>query len=683
MRKLLVLLIALTPLSLFGTTTSDSLLMLLPQTKGEKRVELLLQLGENESKGDSTKVLTYLRNAIEVAKAMNEPALEARIWARMADFYFNLSEYYHAIDNYGRAIENYLLAGLNSPIGELYNDIGLSYYYLGEYEKAIESQIEAVRAFEQNENDADLARTYINMGMVYNGLGDFDSSLEYYRKALVISLKIKNPDRLGNSYNGIGTAYYNDGQLDSAKVYYRKALNLFKRSGNRERTAAATNNLGNIYINEADSLTVGLACYKQAYAVYEELGSLRNKVFVMEGLGGAYSKLGNQTKALEILNEGLRLAVTHHLGYYIIQLYYQDISKVYERIGNIAAAFEAFKNYKLYLDSMRQEERLYQAVAIEKKIEFSKNESLISKLNSERDMAMIQIEKDKAFRNLGIFAILILLIIITYVSFSNYQRRRINRELTEKNAQIEAHKNELEQLNASKNKFFSIIAHDLKNPLHTVLGYSFLLYHEYDRYGDRERKKYANDIYNSTNNIFRLLQNLLDWSRAQTGRLNYEPVSFELSSLIEKIILLLKPVADEKHIRINNRTNHIIQVYAMPMMVETVMRNLIGNAIKFTADGGFVDIAIRCDEQVVQVSVTDSGIGITPAELAQLFEIDSKTRKKGTKNEDGSGLGLILCREFIELNKGKIWAESKFGVGSTFNFTIPSVGQSIVGSEVN
>lgn len=671
MRKLLVLLVFASPFCVFGMSAADSLSLLLPSSKGEEKINYLIRLYSTCPANDSACQLNYIREAIREAEKQQRPALVADALLLKGDTYFNFSEYHSAIGYYRLAIKNYQTSGKTGHVGDLYNNIGLSYYYLGEYAKAIESQIEAIKNFEQHGNDADLARIYINMGMVYNELADYESAMEYYRKASFISRKIAHPDRMGNSYNGLGTAFYNSGQLDSAKVYYRQALNLFRVSKNQERLAAAINNLGNIYLKENDSLKVGLAYYQQAYSIYDELGNQRNKVYVMEGMGGTYCALGNHKKALEILTQGLRLAIENGYGYYITQLYYQDISWVYEQMGEAEAALGAYKNFKLYLDSMRQEELLFQTEAIEKKYEFSKNEALITKLNTEKKLATIQVEKEKAFRNLGIFAILILLVIITHVSFSNFQRRRINQELADKNNQIEVHKNELELLNASKNKFFSIIAHDLKNPLHTVLGYSFLLYQEYDRFSDKERKKYAKDIYNSTNNIFRLLQNLLDWSRAQTGRLTYEPVYFDLTALSTRITSLLKPVADEKNININNQMNGSLQVFAVPMMIETVIRNLIGNAIKFTPNGGSVTIAFRCDKEFVEVSVADSGIGIAPNELEQLFAIDSKIRNKGTNNEDGSGLGLILCREFIALNKGLIWVESRPGKGSTFNFTVP------------
>lgn len=671
MTKLPLLLLVFISFKLFASSKIDSLTNLLPSQTGEDRAATLQQLSRLTANSDTAQSFNYFRESISIFGELHNPVLLAKARADYGDLLFDAGEYSKAIGQYREAIEQYTNFNSIDSVGEIYNSIGLSYYYLGEFENAIASQIEAVKNFERTSNLEDLTRIYINMGMVYNRLGDYDSSVEYYGKAFRTSKITGDISRLGSSCNGLGTAHYNAGRLDSAKVYLRIALKYFKQINNEDRLAAAINNLGNIYVDERDSIQQGLSYYQTAYEIYEKEGNLRNKVFVIEGLGCAYCELGDYKKALSLLKEGLKNSIENEYGNYIIQLYYEDLATVYERMGEIENAYNAYKNYKTYLDSMRQEERLFQAAAIEKKYEFTKNEAIISRLNAEKEMTMIQLEKDKAFRNLGVFAILILLVIVTYVSFGNYNRKRVNKVLTEKNIQIESQKNELEQMNASKNKFFSIIAHDLKNPLHSVLGYSFLLSHEYDRFDDKDRRKYAQDIYNSTNNIFRLLQNLLDWSKSQTGRLQYEPIIFELSSLQEKICNLLKPVAEQKDIALKYEVPGNIHVYATPMMVETVLRNMVSNAIKFTPNGGEVVVGFKRCERDICVNVTDTGVGMTGEELEQLFSIDSKIKKKGTNNEDGSGLGLILCKEFVKLNRGKIWAESSSGNGSTFYFTVP------------
>ncbi|WP_372775367.1 tetratricopeptide repeat protein [Mangrovibacterium sp.] len=666
----LLLLLVILQINLVSAKT-DSLESLLSEQVGEEKILTLLQLASQTERVDTVKCFDYIRESIAIATEMDRVDLIAKSNLHYAECLYDLGEYSNAVPIYEKAITQYEKVDSIEVIGEIYNSIGLSFYFLGEFENALESQIEAVKNFERTSDLNDLARIYCNMGMVYSQLADYDSSIQYYQKAGQIAKLLGDNERIGNSNNGVGNGHYDSGRLDSAKIYYLLALKKFKQEGNDERVAAVINNLGNIYTEEGDSLDVALSYYGTALKIYEKYGNLRNQVYVMEGLGCLYCELGQYDKALEIFETGVNIAKKEKFGFYIIQLYYKDMAQVYEKTGQIEKAYATYKTYKTYLDSLHQEERSFQAAAIEKKYEFSKKEALISKLNTDKELAQIQLEKDKAFRNLGIFAILILLVIVTYVSFGNYNRRKINKVLTQKNIQIEAQRYELEQLNASKNKFFSIIAHDLKNPLHTVLGYSYLLHHEYERFEDKEKKRYARDIYHSTNNIFRLLQNLLDWSRSQTGRLKYEPIVFELSSLHEKISNLLRPAADLKRIQLNYRVPGNIYVFATPMMIETVMRNLVSNAIKFTPPGGSVFISFSSTDNEVSFCVRDTGIGMTSEELTQLFSIDSKIRKKGTNNEDGSGLGLVLCKEFVQLNKGRIWAESQSGVGSTFCFTIP------------
>jgi len=649
----------------------DSLENLLVHQKGEQRAATLIKMALEVSTADTAKALGCAREALNISAELSRPDIEAGAYNAIGECFFYLQEYRDAISAYNKAIQLYLSVDRVEYLGEIYNSLGLSYYYLSEFDDAIASQIEAVKHSEKDSNLKNLTRIYINMGMVYNGLADYDSALGYYKKASVIAIKTSDKQRLGMSYNGIGTSYYNAAQLDSAKFYYRKALPLFEECSSDERCAAVINNLGNIYTDERDSLDVALSYYNKAYTIYEKSGNLRNKVFVMEGIGCAYFEMGNYEKALATLMEGVDIAIRNKHGYYIIQLYYEDIASVYEKKGMIKEAFSAYKTYKVYLDSMRQEERLFQATAIEKKYEFTKAEALISKLNSEKELALIQIEKDKDFRNLGIFAILILLGLVAYVSYSNFHRLRINKVLSENNIQIEEQRSELERLNASKNKFFSIIAHDIKNPLHAIMGYAYLLHHEYDRFTDKDKKKYLTDIYSATNNIFRLLQNLLDWSRIQTGMMNYEPVVFDISSLVDRICNLTKPIAEQKMIQLIYNVPGEILVYATPMMIETVLRNLVGNAVKFTSNEGIIKIGFSVNETDLSIIIEDNGIGMSEQEMGQLFSIESKMRKKGTDNEDGSGLGLILCKEFVQLNKGCIHVQSTPGEGTVFSFTVP------------
>jgi signal transduction histidine kinase len=284
----------------------------------------------------------------------------------------------------------------------------------------------------------------------------------------------------------------------------------------------------------------------------------------------------------------------------------------------------------------------------------------------------VQLQKNKQLKILGFVTASLLLLFVFFVLIRYFDKIKLNQMLELKNKKIEQSENELRVLNASKNKFFSIIAHDLKNPFHTVMGYSWLLSKDYERFTEEERRKFASDIHNSTNNIFRLLQNLLEWSRSQTGRLIFNPREIELNRIVDNSISVLRSLADQKNIRIEFNFDDDLSLFADPLMIETVLRNLINNAIKFTPENGLIEITANQIEDQISICVKDSGIGISKEDTMNLFRIDSTVKRKGTNNEDGSGLGLILCKEFVDKNNGTIWVNSTPDEGSSFFFTVPA-----------
>jgi len=230
--------------------------------------------------------------------------------------------------------------------------------------------------------------------------------------------------------------------------------------------------------------------------------------------------------------------------------------------------------------------------------------------------------------------------------------------------------NELNDLNATKDKFFTIIAHDLKNPFNAILGFGELLMLKFEKYNDEKKKNLIKAIYDSSKNIYKLLENLLQWSRSQTGNMEFKPEEFYLNELIDSNKVLVENLLKDKYIQISTIGIENIKVYADKNMINMVLRNLIANAIKFT-ENGFIRIECEQDNLQVVVKIIDSGVGIDQEKIAGLFDIGSSKSTHGTREESGTGLGLILCKEFVEKNKGTIHVESEEGKGSTFYFTLP------------
>lgn len=251
------------------------------------------------------------------------------------------------------------------------------------------------------------------------------------------------------------------------------------------------------------------------------------------------------------------------------------------------------------------------------------------------------------------------------VQVQDITKRKRNEE------QVLKYAEELKNLNASKDKFFSIISHDLRSPFNSLLGLTEFISHYYDDMNPSEVKSSILNVYNSAQQVYNLILNLLEWSMLQSGRLKVEKGVINLAELGVEIINLYKDAADNKQLELVNNINENILVYADKYMIDTIIRNFVSNSIKFTNSGGKIIIKGVINGDNAEVSVTDTGIGISIANQKNLFRIDEQFRRDGTANEKGTGLGLILCKEFIEKNNGVLWVESEEGKGSRFSFTVP------------
>lgn len=264
-----------------------------------------------------------------------------------------------------------------------------------------------------------------------------------------------------------------------------------------------------------------------------------------------------------------------------------------------------------------------------------------------------------------------------------FEELQYNKELMEENASKFAHLNveleksqsSLQELNASKDKFFSIISHDLRSPFTSIIGFAEVMLEDIDMLSKEDIKEFTGSIYKSSKNIQNLLENLLQWSRIQTGRIEFNPIHFDLNHLANDVIALYQVNAARKKIELSNCIEIDYQINADKFMIDTVLRNLISNSIKFTPQGGKIEIILEENNEnnLLQISIEDTGVGMTPEILSKLFKIDEHVTTKGTEKEKGTGIGLILCKEFVEKHGGNIWAESTIGEGSKFKFTLPLV----------
>lgn len=230
---------------------------------------------------------------------------------------------------------------------------------------------------------------------------------------------------------------------------------------------------------------------------------------------------------------------------------------------------------------------------------------------------------------------------------------------------------ELRQLNATKDKFFSIISHDLKSPINSFLNVASLLIDHIDRYSREEIQDMALNVKSSGHNLLKLLENLLHWSRMQMEHVEVTPEICVVKPLVDSVMSVISSRARVKNIEIRSHIDESAVIYADPNMISSVLQNLISNAIKFTRENGRIEIDLKPAGEFAAIAITDNGVGISERNLAKLFRIDVIYTGIGTNSERGTGLGLILCKEMVEKHNGKIWVESELKKGSVFTFTCP------------
>ena len=252
--------------------------------------------------------------------------------------------------------------------------------------------------------------------------------------------------------------------------------------------------------------------------------------------------------------------------------------------------------------------------------------------------------------------------------------RKLQQQLQEQNIQLQHQKDELTELNSSKDKFFSIIAHDLRTPLTSFLAYTQFAAKRLNEFSRADLQSMLEDLCSSSENLYALLENLLEWAQIQRGMLTYYPETCDLSTLVVKNMELFEQAAGQKHLRLTSQLpEQPLTSYIDARVADVVLRNLLSNAIKFTPKHGRIEIAARTREHGVELSVSDTGIGLNQAELAALFQIDQSTHRRGTVGEVGTGLGLILCKELLDGNGGRIGVSSEVGQGTTFTIHLPVV----------
>jgi len=630
---------------------------------------------------------------IKIIELNNENTETADALNQAAKYYFNIN-----IDSaifYGKkALILSKKTGYKKGMADSYRNIGRANTISGNYMKSFDLFYKALAINEGMNDSLSMGKNYASIGIVHFYQGDFDKALSYCKKALKIYKTENYEIGLARIYNNIGLIYSDFNKLDSAEIYYNKTIEFAQKTGDLKIETSALGNIARNYMIKNN--------FKKAVKILlkipEKEKLINNKTILSityANIAIAYLNIGdkeiNQNKKNVFYVNSLRynkmaLENAEQLNSNSLRAYaYQGLTDVYKAMHDYKNAFESLEHLSSLNDSIFNQEKTEAIANTEAKYKNEKKQLIIENLQKEKraDDAIIQ------KKNTIILVIIIGFLAVLVLSLFLYKLYRSKKQalilLDEKNKDILLQKEEiaaqrdkiseiafeLKKTNRTKNKLFSIIAHDLKNPFQGIIGFSEMIKKQAEKQNLEEIAKFSDYIFNVSKQTYKLLDNLLNFTRSQIGLIKYYPEIFSVKKIVEEGILLAQSNAKVKGVKLINEINNTIKVYADESMMNTVFRNLISNAVKFTKKGGFVKVTAETTNNEAVIKIIDNGIGIKETDIPKLFKADLNFSTFGTQNEKGTGLGLVVCKDFIVKNGGTVSVESKVGEGSIFTVILP------------
>jgi len=587
--------------------------------------------------------------AIQKAKKTGNKNLQSEALNLLGVVYRNLGEHEKALSLYNDALNLAIKSKDSIQIAYSYNNIGGIYRLQGNNPLALEYILKAIKIFEKFNHKEGIAFCSINIGLIYKNQGDNDSALDYLMNTLKIREEIKDESGTALTLTLIAEVYSAKHDLKNAMNYYQLAESKYKNLKDKRGLASVWSGIGNIYKLKND-YNKALNYHTQALNLSQELNYVEGLVNNLNRLAIIYAELNKLNEAKEFLNRAKKETKNLKAAYIILESYKQWI-KFSEIINDYKNAFYYSQKYNALQDSLFNQRN----ISIVKTME-----SIYKAEKTERENEILQKDIELAERQRDYFIIITLLILlISVITYSRYITKKIANE-------------KLKSLNSMKDTLFRIIAHDLRIPFNVLFGYLSLLKDNYESLSDEEKLIYLNNMEKAARQNFHLLENLLLWSRSQTGRLEIEIKDLDLYEIVLENFSIFNSYAQTKNVLLETNISEDIKVKADENMLNTIFRNLIQNGIKFSNEGGKVLINAEKENNYIKVSVEDNGVGMDNETMNKLFELDINKSRSGTAGEAGTGLGLILCKDFIERLGGKIFVESQLNKGSKFIFTIPS-----------
>lgn len=539
---------------------------------------------------------------------------------------------------------------------------GHAYRYKGDLHKATESYFFSL----ENAKKAQYTRNY---GPIYGALGDVHSinkdhknSLFYYKKSIEFLRSDNQTKNLASVILNLGDEFYQIDEFDSAFTYFMEAKQIFEEINSRVGIAYSLGNIGIVYIKKGQ-ISLGESNINEAISILNEVGDVYPVAVYYISIADIYRDRGDLNKAILFSNQSLDISIENGLKEQISDANLK-LSELYAQIKEYEKAYNHHSQYVVYRDSINNEEVIRKMADLRTKFEVSQKQAEIDLLTKQR-----QINK---LIGLGLVFITLFLAALAFILLRNNRlKQTTNQMLSSQKDELQHQHHKLETLNSMKDRFFSIISHDLRGPVNAFNGISELIKHYIAKNEMGQLREVSEYIDKSARQLSTLLDNLLEWAIKQQGAFPFHPEKLPLSPLLEEIADMFGITAHAKNVILTVNVEEEIIVWADRNSLATILRNLVNNALKFTEPEGLVTISAYIQNNYALINIIDTGIGIPEEQLENIFTVKDKLPSRGTAGEKGLGIGLRLAYEFALMNKGTIIVNSEEKAGTIFTVKIP------------
>ncbi|MDH5474826.1 MAG: tetratricopeptide repeat-containing sensor histidine kinase [Cyclobacteriaceae bacterium] len=607
----------------------------------------------------------YGEKASKIADSLDNDYLRVRALMSRADVFTIQGKYLQSLDFYKRAYEIEFSKSFQENIAIITNNIGDSYMELYDYENAYTYFIKSLK-LSQNSGDSLLeAVSMFNIGRVYKVQKNYSKALEYINQSKLLSEKINDIEGLAYSDFELGIISHLQSMPNQAIAYLESSIMISDSMGVKELSAQSLMEIAKIK-EENDQLIIAMHYYNRALDINESVSNLIGIAEANLGLGVLHIKLNSLESAEGNLYRGLPISLELK-DKELESRFYEALSLFYEIKGDFKESLKYYQLYKTNADSVFNSETAMKVALMETQFESEKKDKEIAQFKESRASDAAELQREKA-ENTILYGGLMFILIISIVLVVNVKSKKKRNDLLRgQKKEIEIKNRQLDKLNNIKDKFFSIISHDLKSPFQSLSGVLELL--SMGALSDKELRELLKELKIKFEGTNSLLENLLSWAKIQMKETSHDPTIIELERAINDELEVIQGHL-EKGIEVKNKVESFRKVLVDFNMLRLVIRNLVNNAIKFTNKEGKVEILSEDMGEYVCISIKDDGVGISKENLPKIFSSSTSFTTSGTELEKGTGIGLLLCKEFVEMNGGKIWVESDEGNGSTFKFTL-------------